>query len=150
MPTTWILVANSAEARILEQRNRRGPLRVTGEFSNSSARAHEGDLVTDGGAAVLQRAGKGQRRYTEPEVSTKEHRAELFAAALADTLQKGRQANAYDKLMLVAAPDFLGKLRTKIDAATMRCVTCEVDKNLSDQTSDELASSLREYLDPLS
>lgn len=147
MPTTWILVANSAQAHILERRSRREPLRIVSEFRNEDARAHEGDLVTDGGAAVMQRMGKGQQRHTEPEVSTREHRNELFAADLADTLQKGRAAGDYEELVLVAAPAFLGKLRDKIDNTTMRCVTSEIDKNLSHLAPSELLAAVEDLLD---
>tara|TARA_R110002049_G_scaffold85550_3_gene217441 strand:+ start:2105 stop:2350 length:246 start_codon:yes stop_codon:yes gene_type:complete len=57
MSRTWVLVASSAEAQLLESRARRSDLHVTAQYSNADGRAHEGDLVTDGGAAAMQFSG---------------------------------------------------------------------------------------------
>jgi protein required for attachment to host cells len=148
MSHTWIVVANSAEARILEPGARRYPLRVKATFVNPEARAHEGDLITDGGAAVLQRMGQGQRRYTGPQVTAKEHSCDLFARQLADALMQARLSNSYDDLVLIASPELLGKLRAALDQSTTRCVRLEIDKNLAHLPPDKLDRSLQALLYP--
>lgn len=146
MANTWIMVANGAEAQILESAKRGNDLKVHACYVNPEGRAHEGDLVTDKGAAVLQRMGQGQRRYTGPQVSAREHSGDLFARQLADALLQGRISNSYGDLVLVASPGLLGKLRAALDEATKRCVRLEIDKNLAQLSPDELNRFLRALL----
>ena len=73
MATTWILAADRAQARLYRLHGRGKPLSLIEQFEHPEGRAHEGDLVTDSGAAVMQSGGQGQRRDTEPEVSATEH-----------------------------------------------------------------------------
>jgi protein required for attachment to host cells len=148
MYNTWILVANSAEARILELGASWGDLDVKATYSNPDGRAHEGDLVTDRGAAVLESTGQGQRRYTAAKVSAKEHASDVFARKLASALQRGRVNNSYNDLVLVAPPPLLGKLRTVLDATTLECVSYEINKNLAQLSPNQLSDALQAQLNP--
>lgn len=142
MNRNWILVADSSRARIFECDRRWRDLQLLHEEDYPRGRAHEGDLVTDNGAEVMQSAGSGQRRTTGPEVSASEHESELFARALADRMREGRLEGEYESLVMVAAPEFLGQLRTALDDHTRRSVSHEIDKNLTQHTPEETAEIL--------
>lgn len=142
MKNNWVLVADSSRARLFRRGHRWDDLEPMKTEDHPRGRAHEGDLVTDDGADVIQRGAKGQRRRSEPQVSPTEHEAEIFARQLADNLRAGRVQKQYDTLALVAAPGFLGKLRAALDEDTRRCVTREIDKDLTQHDDDEIARIL--------
>jgi len=142
MKNNWVLVADSSRARLFRRGHRWDDLEPMKTEDHPRGRAHEGDLVTDDGADVIQSGAKGQRRRSEPQVSPTEHEAELFARQLADNLRAGRVQKQYDTLALVAAPGFLGKLRAALDDDTRRCVTREIDKDLTQHDDDEIARIL--------
>ena len=143
MGTTWILVATSTEARILELGAGWNNLRVMTSYKNPDDRAHEGDLMTDGAAAVVQYNGEGRRYFTGPRVSAREHAGELFAGKLAKTLQQGRVTGSFDDLVLIAPPGLLGKIRVALDDATLCRISDQCETNLSHLTPDQLYTSLR-------
>tara|TARA_R110002110_G_scaffold415561_1_gene650785 strand:+ start:85045 stop:85491 length:447 start_codon:yes stop_codon:yes gene_type:complete len=146
MTTTWILVADRSTATLFAKGKRWDQLTLIEALDNPDGRAHEGDLVTDQGGAVFQSAGQGQRRSTEPQVSATEHAANLFAGTLAEQLRKARVDNQLEELVIVAAPDFLGRIRAKLDASTANLITHEIDKHYTQKDSDELGRALQQRL----
>ncbi|MCB1679021.1 MAG: host attachment protein [Halioglobus sp.] len=146
MATTWILAADRAQARLYRLHGRGKPLSLIEQFEHPEGRAHEGDLVTDSGAAVMQSGGQGQRRDTEPEVSATEHEAQVFAGQLAQRLSRGRVERAFESLVLIAPPAFLGVLRKALDRDTRRCVKHEIDKNLLQYSDQKLGQVISQTL----
>jgi hypothetical protein len=88
MERIWVLVADSARARLYLRGRQWDQLEQLEEHEHPEGRAHEGDLVSDQGTAVMQRGGQGQRRSSQPEVSATEHEARVFAHALAERLRR--------------------------------------------------------------
>ena len=74
----------------------------------------------------------------EPSVSPKQHEAERFAQAVAQYLNDARNAHRYDKLCLIAAPQFLGLLRQSLDAHVLELVDETLPKNLTSASTDEI------------
>ena len=146
MDRIWILVADSARARLYLRGRRWDQLDQLEEIEHPEGRAHEGDLVSDQGASVIQRGGQGQRRSSQPEVSATEHEAQVFAHELAGRLRKGRVEHEVDSLVLVAAPHFLGLLRTTLDDQTRKCVLHEIDKDLTQYDTEKVGELLEKHL----
>jgi protein required for attachment to host cells len=146
MERIWILVADSARAHLYLRGNRWDQLDPLEKHEHPEGRAHEGDLVSDQGTAVIQRGGQGQRRSSQPEVSATEHEAQVFAHELAGRLRKGRVEREMDSLVLVAAPHFLGLLREALDDQTRKCVVHEIDKDLTQYDTDKIGELLDKHL----
>tara|TARA_R110002124_G_scaffold50117_7_gene146209 strand:+ start:2592 stop:3038 length:447 start_codon:yes stop_codon:yes gene_type:complete len=146
MGRIWILVADRAHARLYLRGKRWDQLEQLENHEHPQGRAHEGDLVTDEGAAVMQRGGQGQRRDTQPEVSATEHEAQVFAHELTDRLRQARLGQEMDSLVLVAAPNFLGLLRKALDDQTRKCVIHEIDKDLTQHDTGKVGELLHKYL----
>ena len=146
MERIWVLVADSARARLYLRGRQWDQLEQLEEHEHPEGRAHEGDLVSDQGTAVMQRGGQGQRRSSQPEVSATEHEARVFAHALAERLRKGRVEHEWDSLALVAAPHFLGLLRNTLDDQTRKCVVHEIDKDLTQYDAEKVGELLDKYL----
>lgn len=140
MEKTWIVVAESAQARIFEASNRVSPLKEVASLIHPLSRAKTHDIVTDKPGHTKDRYGSAQR--TMDEANAQEHEHQLFAREIADQLEKGRSTAHYQDLVMIAAPSFLGTLRQSLDDQTRRLVSRSIDKNLVEE--DE--ATIREYL----
>jgi len=106
-----------------------------------SGRLKSGQLDADRPGRAFDRGGQG-RHGLEPEESASEHDERMFAGALAEMLDKHRNAGAFDLLVLIAGPKLLGKLRAALSEPTRRLVKVELDKDLIDPTEAELREQL--------
>jgi len=141
MSGIWIVVANSSRARILQADSPAGHLQELDSFSHPAARVREQDLTSDLPGRAFDSAGQGRHAMEEPS-RPKEHEAEKFAQQLAEHLERARTAHRYSRLIVVAAPAFLGRLRQHLGDETAACVTLELDKDLT-QVDD---ATLRQHL----
>jgi len=93
-------------------------------------------------AVAFYNFGQG-RHAMSPKQEPTEHIAQQFALDLAELLNKGRVTHAYDKLVLMAEPKFLGILRAALDANTAALVVQTVNKELLDVKEEDLAEYLK-------
>ena len=77
-----------------------------------------------------------------PHHEPKERHAQEFAHHLAEILNKGRNDHAYQKLILVAEPGFLGDLSGALDKNTSALVEKTVGKDLMHVGENELPQHL--------
>jgi protein required for attachment to host cells len=106
---TWIVLADAATARIYEpQPNRREWTLVT-ELAHPQGRAKESELGRDKPGRVKQSAGS--RAALEPTTHRKDVEMEKFARQIGKTLDDALVRKAFDRLVLVAPPAFVGILR---------------------------------------
>lgn len=70
------------------------------------------------------------------------HIAQQFALDLAGMLNKGRVVQAYDKLVLMAEPKFLGILRAALDKNTAALVVQTISKDLPHINEKDLTKYL--------
>ncbi len=70
-----------------------------------------------------------------------------FADDLADILYKQAHKGAFDRIVLVAPPNILGELRSKLHKEVSDCVVAEVDKTLTNHPLDKIELLLREMLE---
>ncbi|ROR34537.1 host attachment protein [Inmirania thermothiophila] len=141
---TWVVVADAARARIFETAGPGGRLEEREALAHEPARRHIGELVTDAPGEVFDRAGHG-RHDAEPEVDPKTHEALRFARRLAEHLAEARRAGAYRKLVIAAAPRFLGMLREALDEETRAAVAAETPKDLTGLDPAEIRRALPEW-----
>jgi len=145
MSNAWVLVANQSEARIYALKMPRGPLVEVDKMEHAAGQAREGDLVTDRPGRSFQSVGD-VRHAMEPPVDAKEQEAMKFAKEVSDRLDSARQEGRFDRLVLVAAPHFLGLLRKSLSDATSKQVTEEIAKNLVQFNAEEIRSHLPDKL----
>ncbi len=77
-----------------------------------------------------------------PHHEAEERHAQKFAHHLAEMLNKGRNDHAYQKLILVAEPGFLGDLSGALDKNTSALVEKTVGKDLMHVGENELPQHL--------
>lgn len=141
MEPTWILVADSARARLFSVDRPRGPLNEHADFVNPADRLRDQDLESDAPGRGARRNGGG--RYSiGGDTGAKQHHAQRFAKDLAGVLHKGRTAREFARLYVMAAPNFLGALREVMDPSTAACVVGSYAKDVV----RERAEGIRKHL----
>jgi protein required for attachment to host cells len=125
---TWVVVANSALARVfrLEGHN----LVEMETLVHPEARLSEKDLVTDkrGNAGEGR---QGRRSDYSPPHSAKETSNGFFAKKISQHLENERLKGAFSKLYLAAGPDFLGCIRGELSPQIQQLVAAEIDKDIT-------------------
>lgn len=140
MSVTWILVANASAANLYINEGPRKGLRKVREFAHARSRAKYADLITD--QAARGRSAAARRAIHEPAVSPKELEAERFATELKDALEDGRRQRHYQRLILVAAPQFMGRLKRRLGAPLHRLLTDSFEKDYTKSDSRSLTRKL--------
>ena len=137
---TWVLIADGAQARILENTGPgKGLKQVEGlDWANKPLSAQE--IVTDrpgsksGGGSL----GGGMQPRTDPV----EHRETEFVKSVAAMLDRQQQKGAFDRLVIAAAPIALGDLRKSISAGVKKLVVAELNKDLTNTPTAQLDKHL--------
>jgi protein required for attachment to host cells len=139
----WIVVAESARARIFEIPGAKRPMHEVQDFLNPEGRAQHRELVTDGHGRFYGKGERSQGHSAPPGMSAQEHEVELFAVELADCLDKARAQERYEALFLIAPPKFLGVLRRHLSKETLKRIAREIPKDLSRAGAQEIESLVR-------
>lgn len=140
MQTMWILVADSARGRIFSTADER-TLEEVADFAHPESRQHDRDLVSDQQGRSFDSAGQG-RHAMEPARHPHEQEAEAFAQALARAIEEGRNQHRFERLVLIAPPEFLGRLRQHLHKDAARMVVAEIHKDLVHLDQAQLLSYL--------
>jgi len=147
--TTWVLVADEAIARFLEQPDDGGDLVPVEEMTDPGAHASIGELHNDSagrraGGQPASRLGGGQPLAAQGNATVSAGRdeshkeAEQFARDVAARLTERWQQHRFHELKIAAAPRFLGLLRKALSQQVAATVTKEMDKELTHDSAAEL------------
>jgi protein required for attachment to host cells len=149
-PITWIVVAQRAEARIFEDYSD-GELPVCiQQVRHPEGHLKGREIDTDRPGRNMGRSGAPRHGYSTDQ-DPQERIADDFARQLAELLHKGRALGTFDRIVLIAAPRFLGRLRAVLDVPTEKCVVRSVSKDFPAFLEDrELAEQIDQLLRPAS
>lgn len=138
MKPIWILVADSSTARLFTTEHSASDLIEINTLNHSEASLNEQELVTDS-------AGKGrhvgQHAY-DPAVSAKEQGTIDFAKQVVKHLCDELNQNKFERLFIVAAPAFLGSLRSALTSRMEKHVAFSLGKNIVTLTPEEIRGHL--------
>lgn len=149
---TWILVCDASRARLFREAPKHKGLELIQELDHAESRAHVRDLMADANGRkpvgpVPARSTNGQggaygRPGAEPDTDAKEVEAQKFARELSSVLERGLFDHAYDRLVLVAPPHFLGTLRQTVSTQVQKRLEITIDKDLTQIPPKDLESRL--------
>lgn len=145
MTRIWVLAANSGNATLFAADSPTAPLTELMTFDNPEARAKQMELTSDRPGRSFDSHGEG-RHAMEVEVGPKEQEQIRFAKLIVDRLEQGRVENDFQRLVVVAAPAFLGQLRANFGAPLSSLVSLEVDKDYTSLRPEALRARLPERL----
>jgi protein required for attachment to host cells len=144
MLKTWVLVADRSRARFFSIDTPKGPLKEFEDRVCPEARMHGNERLVDGGKQ-MHRHGNEHHTFPPPAPS-KDQEVVEFAREVATRADAGRMQGDFERLVLVAAPDFLGTLRKKLPAPTAKLVDRTIDKNLTQLSAADIRRHLPEIL----
>lgn len=145
MPTTWVLVADGAKARLFEIAAKDAQMTEIDCFAHPEGRAAGRDLTTER-RPMVEESATSVRHALEPHTSLREKSAERFVRELRDVLQNGHAQGRYERIVLVAPPHFLGVLRSGLGDHLSERVTAEIRRDLTALPPGEVRARLPDRL----
>jgi protein required for attachment to host cells len=136
----WILVADSAQARIYSTENSTADWAEVATLSHPEARLHERQLDSD--VSGCNRAKFGGGHVYDEIISPKEQENVYFASHITDYLTSALNRNQFGSLYVVASPEFLGDLRHAFGEQLQKHVVFSLDKNLINHSVHTLRGHL--------
>lgn len=140
---TWIVVVNRCEAKVFEAdgRHNKGEVRYVEKLENPRGRLRDSDINSDRPGFIASPNHHGGR-MAKPQSPT-ERIAQMFAKKVTMHLEDACRQNAFDELVLIAPPNFLGQMRAMFSRELREKVEREMPKDLGPAvTGDELKERL--------
>ncbi|MCC6624750.1 MAG: host attachment protein [Deltaproteobacteria bacterium] len=141
MISHWVLVADAARARTFAADLMLETLLPLEGRVHPQSRVKVKDLVESNRGA--QSAG-GQHGRFERHTDPHDIEADRFARELAEMLTTARAERRFERLVLVAPPAFLGRLRAELDGPCGRSIVAEIAHDWTTLSTDELAPRVRQ------
>lgn len=133
---TWVLIANGAQARVVENTGPGKGLRQVEGLDWSIDPLQAQDIVSD--KPGRGRSSGGARSAMEPRTDPVDYRETEFLKTVAATLDRHHQQGAFDRLILAAAPIALGDLRKAISPTVKKTIVGELNKDLTNTPTAQL------------
>jgi protein required for attachment to host cells len=141
MSDTWILVADSARARLFSLGAGATRLEEIGDFINAAARTPGHELEHAQPSRVHDRLGYS-RHAIDARTPPRMKAAAQFAEVLKAALERGHADLRFRNLVLIAPPRFLGVLNGTLGARLCEMVVLRVSKNLTRRPANEIGEAL--------
>lgn len=140
--TTWILVANTTSALLWKSRGSGSDLEIEQKFEHPEGRLKNLDLVSDAGGRTITPEGRGSRPTTEWGTSPREVEIEKFARKIVHALSSGLLEKKFDRLLVAAPPDFMGKIREVLDTKLKEKLVTTVVRDYTTLSAKDLREKL--------
>ena len=109
---------------------------------NAEGRLRDSELSSDGPGMSGSKSGQRSGHPMRPERSAHEQSADVFARDIAALLTRSANDRAYEQLVLVAPPAFLGKLRAELDGPVAQLVKGSLNRELTTETPNAILGHL--------
>lgn len=129
----WVITANASCAEIFEVQGKE--IRTLHYFDYPEGRQKSGEILTE--RPGRSHDSMGYRRHAVgSQVDAHTHELQTFAHRIVTVLKKAKSENAFDRLTLIAPPQFLGELRRLLhDTPIRKCIHKEFNKDISQDLS---------------
>lgn len=144
MSRTWIIIANSALARVFEATNNR-ELHEIQLLTHPESRLKVSELVSEKQGRGHESIGT-RRSAMEPTTSPKEVEFATFAKDLLAYLDTAHTEGKFNKIYIAASPHFLGLLREKMPLSIENCLAATIDKDFTQYDAKEIRDHLPNVL----
>jgi len=146
MNIVWILVCDSAHARLYETRPREPAWKLVQSLRHPESQAKGSDLVTDGSGSRSSQGASVHHNALAPASSPKEVEKGHFAHTLSKILDQAMRSRRFSHWVLVAPPHFMGLLKKELTPELEKHLMHAVDKDLTNLGTDELSARLLEQV----
>ena len=137
MERTWIVVCDASHCRFFLKRQESHEWVKFEEFENHVGREKGLDLVSDrpGRRSAANSPNRGTMDFDTDPRRSEEGR---FAHTISKMLHDAYNQNAFERLILVSPPQFLGMLRNELRGPIERCIYGTLDKDYTHVNDREL------------
>jgi len=142
---TWILIADGARARIVEQDGPGAALKDALGFGYAASHAPTRDFGSDKAGRGMGRDGSSHHTKAA-KIDWHTYEKHVFAIHLAEELDKAHGKGAFDDLVLVAPPKALGELRAALGPNVKQQVAAELGKDLTHVSLHDLSDHLGDVI----
>lgn len=108
-------------------------------MQDESASRSEAEFASDRPGRAFDIVGKGRHAMSQPE-SGQDHHTLVFARQVAEYLNHAIAESSVNKLVIFAAPRFLGYLRSELSDTALESIALAESRNLSDLDEREIKS----------
>ncbi len=137
-PRIWVVVCDRKQARLFHRQGRKleslGKARPAIPYIKEQTNDSYGRASSSGPAA-------GRHSFAASDESLR-HEDELFLRSLVDFLDEARKQDAFDSVVIAAAPKTLGDLRGLMDDRLKIMIRAEISKDLMHQSTDDIRDQL--------
>lgn len=141
---TWVVVCDASKGRLFHSPGNIKKLSLIEDLEHPASRAKGSDLVTSRPGSAKKQAGV--HGGFPPNTPPKEIEEERFAIQIAHLLNKKRAEKAFERLILVAPPNFMGTIQKHLDPSVKKQIAFSIKKNLTHLQPQEIAPSIEKYL----
>lgn len=146
MKRNWVVIANAARARVLEESDRVGRYAHVADLVHPASRLSGTQLAelhggSRPGRIESQAHGTGSAAY-EPRTSPREREHERFAHEVAQVLNQGVAGGRCAGLTLVASDPFLGALKSHLSVQSRKVLLRTVGSDCTALRDEEVAQRL--------
>lgn len=142
---TWILVSHRAGAQLLALDRKSRHLIALRNWEHPEGRLHAQELEENRSGRKSDPPTHGSRTNGRA-FGARNQCAEDFACQLARSLDELRHQRAFEHLVLVAPPRFLGRLRSKLSTPTAATVVGTLSKDLPSGDPKEVERLVQPFL----
>lgn len=136
---TCVVACSSARARFWQSSSRFGDWKALAEMQDEAASHPESQFASDRPGRSFDIVGKGRHAMSQPE-SGQDHQTLVFARQVADYLNDAIAESKVTKLVIIAAPRFLGYLRSELSDTALEAIALAEPRNLDDLEEHEIRS----------
>ncbi|WP_133137944.1 host attachment protein [Legionella rowbothamii] len=142
--STWVVALNSNDCRIYELHTKPYQLTLHKEIIHPESKLRDIELTSD--KPGRYRAGDmAHGAYTQPS-DPKEIQIEAFSRHVAEELNKDRNIDAYNKLIVVAPPHMNGILFQHLNKHVKTLVTHNIKNDVLNLKEPELADFVHKHM----
>lgn len=139
---TCIVACSAESARFWLSESRFGDWKLLTEMHDDMAPMRESEFASDRPGRSFDIVGAGRHAMSQ-KVSGQEQQTLHFARQITDFLNNAVASSDVTRLVLLAAPKFLGYLRSELSDTALRAVVLAEPRNLVDLEEEEI----RKYFD---
>ncbi len=137
---TYILIADGARSQLLLSEGRGKPLiEVPGSEQQHDIKPDR-EIGTDRPGRVHESANTARHAIEREDLHRREK--ERFAQSLAADLDRRLSNDEFDRLVIAAAPETLGVIRSSLSAKVSKVILSEVAKDLTKLTNPQIKAHL--------
>lgn len=145
MQRQWVVVADSNRARFFETQANLESLVELEDLLSPAGRMDDGELRQDAKGRFYGKGEREQAHTVEPAVDKKRHAAQQFSKTVMQRLEQACESKRYDRLILVAPPQFLGQLHKHLSQRVMQRITQELPLEISGLSAAQISDHLRRH-----